>query len=619
MSRYGGAVLRHLHGVFDHGSIAGYSEQALLDRFVSQSDELAFAALVARHGPMVLGVCRRILHNEHDVEDAFQATFLVLVRRAAGIRQGHLIGHWLHVVAYKVAVRARARAARRHRLESAALDPKDLIANSTSAAIEQWDLREILDEELASLPSSLRKPLVLCYLQGLTHDEAALRLRWPVGTVRSRMSRARDLLRRRLTRRGFPLEAGVLSTMLTQPPIPDGVVDSTAKVSLRFLSGRAASGGTVSSASAALAKGVIHAMLISKIKMLAAATIVSLVAVSGVPSLARQRGGDARETARPARPLPAQDDTRSYSRIERVLTDLETQNRNVQSGLDALRHEIRTLRDSEALNLPGHIKMPLDSTSACPAQMIGNCISCHGTGREAPSTRLGSSEPALPTAVWMDGLSGNPAVRRDSTGDASPPKTSATLVNRKNEAMSYADLEHVIFVTSREGDRVAVYQKSTGQSAALRLPGLQGSRHDVGFKFHGWTLALSIKGPHITQLAVFENVSGPGQGWYVQDLREPVDEAVPTQIDGVTFYCLGSYVYAFSDAVRRWDVLELPKGQTARPVVDLQKKAIIVRNAEHLYMFNTARGKWDDINLSEILNGRLGEPTQPITPGLDKP
>jgi hypothetical protein len=440
-----------------------------------------------------------------------------------------------------------------------------------------------------------------------------------VGTVRSRMSRARDLLRRRLTRRGFPVEANVLSTVLARSQIPDGVVDSTARICLGFLSDRAASGGTVSSASAALAKGVIHAMTISKLKFLGAAAIVSLLAASGVPSLARQFGGDAKEAAQPTRPVPVQGDPRTYSRIERVLADLETRNRDVQSSLDSLRNEIKTLRISEALNLQGHVSVALDKTIACPAQMIGNCISCHGTGREAPSTPLRSNENSLAAADWVHGVTGHPAVREDSKDADSTSKTSAMLVNRNNEATSYADLEHLIFVTSRDGDRVAVYRKSTGQSAALRLPGLQGSRHDVGFKFHGWTLALSIKGPHITQLAVFENVSGPGLGWYVQDLREPADEAVPTQIDGVTIYCLGRYAYAFSGVVRRWDVLELPQGQFARPVVDQQKKAIIVRNDEHLYLFNAARGKWDDINLSEVLNGRQSEPTQPISPGLGSP
>ncbi len=108
MSRYAGAVVKQLQRVFNHGTAAGLNEGALLERFVSAHDEAAFAALVARHGPMVLGVCRRILQDEHDVEDAFQATFLVLVRRAADIRQGNLVGQWLHVVAHKVAVRARA-------------------------------------------------------------------------------------------------------------------------------------------------------------------------------------------------------------------------------------------------------------------------------------------------------------------------------------------------------------------------------------------------------------------------------------------------------------------------------------------------------------------------------
>ena len=122
MSRYAGAVLEQLNRVFNQGTVGGLTEGKLLDRFVAEGDEAAFAALVARHGPMVLGVCRRILRDEHEVEDAFQATFLVLVRRAGAIKDGELVGHWLHGVAHRVAVRARAQAAYRSVHETSGLE-----------------------------------------------------------------------------------------------------------------------------------------------------------------------------------------------------------------------------------------------------------------------------------------------------------------------------------------------------------------------------------------------------------------------------------------------------------------------------------------------------------------
>src|SRR5262249_32981962 len=153
--------------------------------------EAAFAALVARHGPMVLGVCRRVLRDERDVEDAFQATFLVLVRRAGAIRDGDRVGRWLHGVAHRVAMRARAHSARRFVHEQPVADPIERGAGvPASEDAERRELALIVDEEVMRLPSTLQAPVVLCYLEGMSHDEAARRLRWPVGTVRSRMARA---------------------------------------------------------------------------------------------------------------------------------------------------------------------------------------------------------------------------------------------------------------------------------------------------------------------------------------------------------------------------------------------------------------------------------------------
>ena len=193
MSHLTGTVLKELGRAFNQGTISGLSEGNLLERFVSHRDEAAFSALVARHGPMVLGVCRRLLRDESDVDDAFQATFLVLVRRAGAIRRRELVGHWLFGVAHRVAVRARAVAARRHLHEPTGLEIEEMDSQAKCHADEAFELRMIVGEELARLPETLRSPVVLCYLEGLTHDEAARKLHWPVGTVRSRMARARGL------------------------------------------------------------------------------------------------------------------------------------------------------------------------------------------------------------------------------------------------------------------------------------------------------------------------------------------------------------------------------------------------------------------------------------------
>jgi RNA polymerase sigma factor (sigma-70 family) len=277
--RHAGAVLGGLESIFNDGTIAGLSEGDLLERFVAGADETAFAALVSRHGPMVLGVCRRSLRDEHDVEDAFQATFLVLVRRAGSIRDGERVGHWLHGVAHRVAVRARANAARRrlHEQTGIKIDPTE----NPSPPVD--DVPAILDDELVRLPDSLRAPTVLCYLEGLTHDEAAQRLGWPVGTVRSRMGRARELLQRRLTRRGVSVSSAVWFPSLASHPVSTTLFNSTVRIALGV--------ATEKSAATLLAQGVMTAMMISKLKIFASVIVIGAIAVGGVQSFAQRIGG----------------------------------------------------------------------------------------------------------------------------------------------------------------------------------------------------------------------------------------------------------------------------------------------------------------------------------------
>src|SRR5581483_10440199 len=169
----------------------GLSDAELLRRFVRGRDAAAFELLVWRHGPMVLGVCRRVLRDAHAAEDAFQAAFLVLARKARSLDRRGSIANWLYAVAYHVALKARAEAARRQRRERRAS-----AAEAGAAPGEAWaDLRPVLDEELSRLPEAYRQAVVLCYLEGRTNAEAARLLGWPVGTVKGRLARARDLLR----------------------------------------------------------------------------------------------------------------------------------------------------------------------------------------------------------------------------------------------------------------------------------------------------------------------------------------------------------------------------------------------------------------------------------------
>jgi RNA polymerase sigma factor (sigma-70 family) len=169
VGRYTQSVRIECDRIFGRGTVSGESEAALLGRFITDGDESALTALVARHGPMVLGVCRRVLRDEHAVEDAFQATFLVLVRRAAAIRDGERIGGWLYGVAHRVAVRARATAARQARTNMPNPTAVPAAARTPPDDAARGELRAVVDDELARLPESLRAPLVLCYVEGLTH------------------------------------------------------------------------------------------------------------------------------------------------------------------------------------------------------------------------------------------------------------------------------------------------------------------------------------------------------------------------------------------------------------------------------------------------------------------
>jgi RNA polymerase sigma factor (sigma-70 family) len=198
------------------GCVEALTDEQLLDFFLSRAvgdAEAAFQVLVSRHGPMVLGVCRHVLNQQQDAEDAFQATFLVLARKAGSIRDRRVLGRWLYEVAYRIAVRARVNAQRRRSHERQGAEMSATVPEVDAA----WsELRPVLHEEISRLPEKYRTPVILCYLEGKTNEEVAHQLRWPVGTVKGRLARARDLLRSRLTRRGLALSAAFLVTALSK-------------------------------------------------------------------------------------------------------------------------------------------------------------------------------------------------------------------------------------------------------------------------------------------------------------------------------------------------------------------------------------------------------------------
>jgi RND family efflux transporter MFP subunit len=300
-----GIVVRQLRTLFNVGAVRELTDGQLLERFAAgpgEAAERAFAVLVERHGPMVLRVCRGVLTDAHDTQDAFQATFLVLVKKARGLWVRDSLGPWLHQVAFRTAACARTAAARRRRLDRRAA----LFAaqHAGTPAEPRDELGRMLHEEVERLPEWYRAPLVLCDLQGLSHEQAARCLGLPVGTVKSRLARGRQRLRDRLVRRGLTPDAGLLATL----PVPAGpdallpaaLIDATAGAAARFLTAR-----TIAPGSALfLAQGVLRSMFLLRWLKLASIILVLGTTASGLGLLARRgtvgAAAHAQENPRPA-------------------------------------------------------------------------------------------------------------------------------------------------------------------------------------------------------------------------------------------------------------------------------------------------------------------------------
>ncbi len=275
-------VIQHLRAdVAPDGD--GMTDGELLAQFLSSRDDDALAALVRRHAPMVWGVCCRLL-NHHDAEDAFQATFLVLVKKAADVPR-HAVANWLYGVARQTAVRLRAMAAKRGRRETQ-------VVTMPEPTVEEVrdDLQPVLDEELSRLPSHYRGVIVLCDLEGMTRKEAARQLGIPEGSVASRLARARVMLAKRLTQRGVVFSGGLVAAVLSvgsaSASAPHALVASTIKAVTRVTTGRAAAPGVISARVAALTEGVISAMSITKVRGVVALALVACALAAGVTALA---------------------------------------------------------------------------------------------------------------------------------------------------------------------------------------------------------------------------------------------------------------------------------------------------------------------------------------------
>src|SRR5687768_6338774 len=328
-------LLQHLAADLTDPEGGELTDGQLLEVYLARRDSPSFAALVRRHGPMVWGVCRRLLPCHEDAEDAFQATFLVLVRKATSVVPQHMVGNWLYGVAYQTALKARALAARRQARERQGTDMPEPEAVSPRSSS---DLQPVPDQDLPRLPARYRSVLVLCDLEGKTRREAARQLGVPDGTVAGWLARARSMLARRLTRRGVTLSGTTLAVALADSAAPATVpamlVNSTIEAAAVFAAAPVAS-GAVPAPVLTLTEGVLKAMLLHKLKTALVVLAAAAVLTTGLSGLAfrASAGEQGPKQKPPAGPT-----------VEKAPAGPEDELRQLRAEVAQLRSELEVLR-----------------------------------------------------------------------------------------------------------------------------------------------------------------------------------------------------------------------------------------------------------------------------------
>jgi RNA polymerase sigma factor (sigma-70 family) len=259
-------------------------DSQLLAQYLGVANEQAFAMLVRRHGPLVLSVCRRILTNTHDADDAFQATFLVLARRARAIRKVDSLAAWLHGVALRLAIKMKSKSIKRQERERQGAKPAKQEGLPDLGVRESW---EALHQELKRLPDKEQQPIFLCYFEGLTQEEAAQRLGWPRGTLKRRLERGRELMRVRLMRRGLCLAAiafpfvNDVSASAAPVIVPAALNDVTVEASVLVAARKALPVSLASRQVFSLVQENVHAMMLSRLRTIAVVLLASVLGTFG--------------------------------------------------------------------------------------------------------------------------------------------------------------------------------------------------------------------------------------------------------------------------------------------------------------------------------------------------
>jgi RNA polymerase sigma factor (sigma-70 family) len=386
-------VLRQFHQLFSLGAVGGTTDAQLLARFLDRQDaggEVAFEVLVERHGPMVLRVCRGVLRDEHAAEDAFQATFLVLARKARSIWVKDSLGSWLHGVAQRVASRARSDAMRRRRHERQAAEQAGTagVAEAFSDGF-QSDTEAVLGEEIARLPEKYRAPIVLCYLEAMSYQEAASRLGLTEDALRGRLARARERLRSRLTRRGVEV-SGIL--VASRPAIRatlavrSGLLQSTARAAMSVSAGSMVGSGLISETAISLSERICRTMIRTKLSA-AAMTLALGTLVAGAMVLAQSGGGRRDQPERPAKtPHLVAVAPRSEGNLIVDWIPVKVGAEKVEITVDAVRHcvhlaEMSVKRDSRPND--GAVRLDLERGKTYTVAAAGEAFMTSHTGPDA--------------------------------------------------------------------------------------------------------------------------------------------------------------------------------------------------------------------------------------------
>ncbi len=604
-----GLVLGQMQRLFNRGTASGLSEGQLLARYVGERDEVAFEAIVSRNGPMVLGICRRLLEDPNDVEDAFQATFLVLVKKARSLRDRDLLANWLYGVALRVATRSRRDRTRR-RIRDRTVDRDNVVFDTNDH--DRDELRTVLDGEVARLPAKFRTPIVLCYLEGLTHDQAAERLRCPVGTIRSRMAKGRELLRSRLTRRGLAptpsfLAIGPISGV--SPAVPPALLGRTIASAASVVAGRWLVTDITSTSVMSLTQGVLRTMSLTKWITPASTIMVLGILGGGIGLAARQNGPEsaAKQAEAESSQTPVNPARKALKDAQNGINEYEKQLKVAQAQIEQQHGEILALKEriqalearaagegrTETTQLPGPTpkgqEQRIDPFNAAPGDvpLSPDIITTSPFGVIVSQSAKGDRVIIYSTDATDQGI-----------GRAYRPPQGTKVV----EARVW---QHYVLIAANgpKAAQLAAYNVSRGKWATADLRG--GINHSLFFFQMGGSnedllVTPSFQGSPLTQIAVFDS----GRfGWFVQDLVEPWDEQGGTSplVKGrVAAYVLGRHVYAYSAEAGRWDTLNLERPFVRTGIAgmgpEVTDNSVALSEGGRLHVFAAKTGRWQTID-----------------------